>query len=98
LTLLVRSIHLHYHLETIHQRPSLCPDDAAITGDSENPAEQGGSNILKHPERTMKIRFLLALVGLAISFALPTLAQQTSTPDPELRQKIIALTKNLTTQ
>jgi hypothetical protein len=31
----------------------------------------------------MKIR-LLALAGLAISFALPTFAQQTSTPDPQL--------------
>ena len=41
----------------------------------------------------MKIRFVLTLVGLAISFALPAFAQQTNTPDPELRQKIIALTK-----
>jgi uncharacterized protein (TIGR02246 family) len=39
----------------------------------------------------MKIRFLLALVGLAISFALPTFAQQTSTPDPQLRQRLLAL-------
>jgi ketosteroid isomerase-like protein len=41
----------------------------------------------------MKIRFLLALVGLTISFALPTLAQQTNTPDPELRQQLLALAK-----
>jgi ketosteroid isomerase-like protein len=41
----------------------------------------------------MKIRFLLALVGLAISFALPTLAQQTNTPDPQLRRMIDALAK-----
>ncbi len=33
----------------------------------------------------MKIRFLLALVGLAISFSVPGLAQQTNTPDPQLR-------------
>jgi hypothetical protein len=39
----------------------------------------------------MKIRFLLALVGLAISFALPTVAQQTNTPDPQLRQALDAL-------
>jgi hypothetical protein len=32
----------------------------------------------------MKIRSLLALVGLAMSFALPTLAQQTNTPDPRI--------------
>jgi hypothetical protein len=36
----------------------------------------------------MKIRSLLALVGLAISFPLPTLAQQTNTPDPQLRQAL----------
>jgi ketosteroid isomerase-like protein len=39
----------------------------------------------------MKIRFLLALVGLAISFAFPTFAQQTSTPDPQLRQRLLVL-------
>jgi hypothetical protein len=37
----------------------------------------------------MKIRLLLALIGLAISFALPTFAQQTNTPDPQLRQKLL---------
>jgi len=37
----------------------------------------------------MKIRCLLALVGLAISFALPAFAQQTNTPDPQLRQKLL---------
>ena len=31
----------------------------------------------------MKICLLLALVGLAISFALPTFAQQTNTPDTD---------------
>ena len=41
----------------------------------------------------MKIRFLLALVGLAISLALPTFAQQTNMPDPQLRQQIDALHK-----
>ena len=38
----------------------------------------------------MKIHLSLALVGLAISFALPTLGQQTNTPDPQLRQQILA--------
>ncbi len=37
----------------------------------------------------MKIRCLLALVGLTISFALPAFAQQTNTPDPQLRQKLL---------
>jgi len=41
----------------------------------------------------MKTRLLGALVGLAISFALPTFAQQTNTPDPQLRQRYIALAK-----
>ena len=41
----------------------------------------------------MKIRLLLALVGLAISFALPTFAQQTNTPDPQLREQLLALAK-----
>ena len=37
----------------------------------------------------MKIRLAVALVGLAINFALPTFAQQTNTPDPQLRQKLV---------
>ena len=41
----------------------------------------------------MKIRLVLALVGLAISFALPTFAQQTNTPDPQLRQQFVAFFK-----
>ena len=40
----------------------------------------------------MKIR-LLALAGLAISFALPGFAQQTTTPDPQITQKIRAISK-----
>jgi uncharacterized protein (TIGR02246 family) len=44
----------------------------------------------------MKIRLLIALAGLAISFALPTFAQQTSTPDPQLRQRLVARIKTHT--
>jgi hypothetical protein len=33
------------------------------------------------------------LVGLAMSFALPTFAQQTNRPDPKLRQQYVALVK-----
>ena len=43
----------------------------------------------------MKIRLVVALVGLAISFALPTFAQQTNTPDPQLRQAVDALANKL---
>ena len=39
----------------------------------------------------MKIRLRLALVGLAISFALPTFAQEQNTVDPEVRQQIEAI-------
>jgi ketosteroid isomerase-like protein len=41
----------------------------------------------------MKLRLPLALVGLTISFALPTFAQQTNTPDPALRQQLVAFFK-----
>ena len=37
----------------------------------------------------MEIHLVIALVGLAITVALPTFAQQTNTPDPELRQKLV---------
>ena len=39
------------------------------------------------------MRLLLALVGLAISFTVPTVAQQTDTPDPQTSQKILAIGK-----
>ena len=41
----------------------------------------------------MKIRLLGALVGLAISFALPTFAQQNKTVDPQIIEQIIAVGK-----
>ena len=44
----------------------------------------------------MKIRFLFAFTGLAISFALPTFAQQKDTPDPQLREKLVAAIKKHT--
>jgi uncharacterized protein (TIGR02246 family) len=39
----------------------------------------------------MKTRLLLAVAGLAICFALPTFAQQTNTPDPQVRQRLLAV-------
>ena len=41
----------------------------------------------------MKIRLVTTLIGLAISFAWPTLAQQTENPDPQLREALLALAK-----
>jgi ketosteroid isomerase-like protein len=58
---------------------------------------------LSHPtnrpnprEKTMKICLIVALAGFAISFALPTIAQQTNTPDPQLRQKLVDAIKRHT--
>ena len=41
----------------------------------------------------MKTRLLGALVGLAISFALPAFAQEKETVDPQIRQQLDALAK-----
>ena len=38
----------------------------------------------------MKIRLLLSLAGLTLSFAVPSFAQQTNTPDPQLREQLLA--------
>jgi uncharacterized protein (TIGR02246 family) len=42
----------------------------------------------------MKIRFVVALVGLAVSFASPAVAQQKDTVDPETAQQVRALASN----
>jgi ketosteroid isomerase-like protein len=42
----------------------------------------------------MKIRLLFALVGLAISFALPTFAQQKEMVDPQVIAQLTAISKN----
>ena len=39
----------------------------------------------------MKTRSVVTLVGLAISFAVPTFAQQTNTLDPQIRQRLLAV-------
>ena len=39
----------------------------------------------------MKMRLVIALIGLAISFALPTFAQQKDTVDPKINQQIRVL-------
>ena len=41
----------------------------------------------------MKKRLVGTLVGLAISFALPTYAQQKDLADPQTTQKILAVVK-----
>jgi uncharacterized protein (TIGR02246 family) len=47
----------------------------------------------EHQQETMKIRLVVALVGLAIGFAAPAFAQQKDAADPQIRQQIDALTK-----
>jgi uncharacterized protein (TIGR02246 family) len=41
----------------------------------------------------MKILQIVILVGSALTFGLPALAQQTDTPDPQLRQELLLLAK-----
>ena len=48
----------------------------------------GGEKKTLTTEETMKTRTALALTGLAISFPLPTLAQEQNAVDPEVRQQI----------
>jgi hypothetical protein len=43
----------------------------------------------------MKMRLLLIIAGLVIGFAVPALAQEQNTVDPEVRQQIEALFKKL---
>src|ERR1700751_3787325 len=44
-------------------------------------------------EETMKSRSVVALVGLAISFAVPTFAQQKEKVDPQIIEKLNAISK-----
>ena len=46
-------------------------------------------------KKTMKRRLVVALAGLAISFALPTYAQQKDLADPQTTQKILASFKGI---
>jgi hypothetical protein len=55
------------------------------------PSEKKATTILKHREETMKVRLLLTLAGLAIGFAVPALAQEQNTVDPEVRRQIEAV-------
>ena len=43
----------------------------------------------------MKIRLLLALVGLAIGFAVPASPQQKDAADPQIRQQLDALSQEI---
>jgi hypothetical protein len=81
---------------------SLAPSTGRLPATLRNPAAGLlATAILKHREETMKIRLVVALIGLATSFALPIFAQEEEyvkpfpfTPipaDPQLVQQIEAI-------
>jgi hypothetical protein len=41
----------------------------------------------------MKTVLVVALVGLAIGLGVPAFAQQTNTPDPQMRQRLVEVIK-----
>ena len=43
----------------------------------------------------MKTRLILAVAGLAITFAVPTFGQQRNTPDPQLREAFATLLRKM---
>jgi uncharacterized protein (TIGR02246 family) len=77
-------------LRTFDQRRSLCPRRyGCYRRLREIPQQVVRRQIVLNPrEKTIKIRLVVALAGLAISFALPTFAQQKETVDPQLIQNL----------
>src|SRR5262249_31939247 len=75
----------------------LLPQMGQSTGDSEGTEARrsGDKQCRESPEEIMKKFLVVPLVGLAISFALPTFAQQKDSADPQTTQKILALFKAL---
>ena len=69
-------------------------NEAAFTGAVTNSCSRSDEH--KPPEETIKTRSVLILVVLAIGLALPSFAQQKNTPDPRLREKLIAAIKKHT--
>ena len=66
--------------------------DTDVPGDVRNPAADLCATSPPW-EEIMKKRLVVPLVGLAISFALPTYAQQKDLADPQTTQKLLALAK-----
>src|SRR6516225_3862816 len=66
--------------------------DTDVPGDVRNPAVDLCTTSPPW-EEIMKRRLVVSLVGLAISFALPTYAQQKDLADPQTTQKLLALTE-----
>ena len=96
MTLISAKHPLAYRLETFDQPrfPSVA-GDAAVTGDAEKSRSRAVAT--DHSETSGENNedpLSAYLVGLAISCALPTLAQQTNTRDPQLRQQLLGSLKN----
>jgi uncharacterized protein (TIGR02246 family) len=66
--------------------------DTDVPGDVRNPAADLCTTSPPW-EQIMKKRLVVSLAGLAISFALPTYAQQKDLADPQTTQKILAIGK-----
>jgi uncharacterized protein (TIGR02246 family) len=86
---------LRCRLETFRPKAFLLPLRQGCYTRREKIPQQvvGRQTILNSREETLKIRLSIALVGLAISFALPAFAQQTKTADPQLRQRLVDVIK-----
>jgi hypothetical protein len=67
----------------------------AVKGPTTTKQSQAAGRLAKDHSKilggTMKMRLTVALIGLAISFALPSCAQQKNTIDPQLAQQIRVL-------
>jgi ketosteroid isomerase-like protein len=77
-----------------YQRRSLCPRRLRLLpATQKNPA--AGRQATNHPyaprKETMKIRLVVALIGLTISFAVPAFAQQKDTVDTQIIEQLAAL-------
>ena len=55
-----------------------------------HPGAGSNHDAIPNVQQTMKIRFLLALVGLAIGFGMSIFAQQKDTVDPQTVQQVRA--------
>src|SRR5262249_6179451 len=77
------------------QRRSLCPRRYGCHRRLREIPQQVGrrQTILDPREQTMKIPLVVALVGLAVSLALPTFGQQKETVDPQIIEQLNALGK-----
>src|SRR5260370_903935 len=79
-----RCISLRLNCNRHRHSSLLSPATRAVTGDSEKFRSRllADKSVLKHGKLTMKMCLAVALVGLTIGFALPSIAQEPKTVDP----------------